>query len=70
MKTAIKRRKNHLLRGRRWISAPCLSAFPNFSVQILFPLPSEELLLTGSEIAERSGPLAYEIEMCGKEAGY
>lgn len=70
LKAAIKRRKNHLLRGRRWISAPCLSAFPNFRVQILFPLPSEELLLTGSEVAERFGSLTYEIEICGKEVGY
>lgn len=63
---AIKGRKNHF-RGGRWISAPCLSAFPNFRVRFRFPLSSEELLLIGREVAERFGSLTFEIEMCGKE---
>lgn len=41
--------------------------FQTLEFRFRFPLPSEELLLIGREVAERFGSLTFEIEMCGKE---
>lgn len=44
--------------------------FQTSEFRFCFPLPSEELLLIGREVAERFGSLTSEIEMFGKEVEY
>lgn len=44
--------------------------FQTSEFKFCFPLPSEQLLLSRSEVTARFGSLTSEIDMCGKEVGY